>query len=94
MGDLEPLEAVAHEVGIVIDVTASTQELASTICSSVRSTMLHYPHPGRKSTAGNLAFPYSPADIEFGPVYEFTVYHLVAVDDPCGLFEITYRTMR
>jgi hypothetical protein len=55
--------------------------------------MLHYPYPGRKSTAGNLAFLYSPSDIACGPVYKFSVYHLVEVDDPRELFTTEYRKL-
>jgi len=43
--------------------------------------MLHFDYPGRKSTAGNLAFPYSPSDIHLGAVYTFSIYHLMEVDD-------------
>ncbi|MFD0714437.1 acyclic terpene utilization AtuA family protein [Paenibacillus sp. GCM10027626] len=67
----------AHEVGVMFEVVAKTQELASSICATVRSTFLHYGYEGRKSTAGNLAFPFAPSDIDFGPVYEFSVYHLM-----------------
>jgi len=66
-----------HEVGVLFEVIAKTQELATSICSTVRSTFLHYGYEGRKSTAGNLAFPFAPSDVEFGPVYEFTLYHLM-----------------
>jgi len=52
--------------------------------------MLHYGYEGRKSTAGNLAFPFAPSDVEFGPVYRFTVYHLVEVEDPCALFKTEF----
>ncbi|MEG6615633.1 acyclic terpene utilization AtuA family protein [Peptococcaceae bacterium 1198_IL3148] len=88
MGDLEPTEATGHELGIVIDVVADTQETANTICSFTRSTMLHYGYPDRIATAGNLAFPYSPSDFKVGPVYEFSIYHLLEVDDPLKLFPI------
>jgi hypothetical protein len=90
MGSLEPRGEPAHEIGVVMEVVASTQELANTICAAVRSTMLHYPFAGRKSTAGNLAFLYAPSDIPCGPVYKFSVYHLVEVDDPCELFRTKY----
>jgi hypothetical protein len=93
MGSLEPIGRSGHEIGVVVEAVASTQELASAICASARSTMLHYPYPGRKSTAGNLAFPYSPSDIPCGPVYKFTVYHLVEVDDPRELFTTEYRKL-
>ena len=47
---------------------------------------LHYGYPGRKSTAGNLAFPFAPSDVSFGAVYAFSVYHLMAVSDPTEFF--------
>lgn len=86
MGQLEPTPISGHELGVVIEVVADTQELADTICSSVRSTFLHYGYEGRKSTAGNLAFPFAPSDISFGAVYEFSVYHLMEVNDALEMF--------
>jgi len=85
--EFEPFRG--HEVGVLFEVTAKTQELASSICATLRSTFLHYGYEGRKSTAGNLAFPFAPSDIEFGPVYEFSIYHLMEwrADD----FPIEYR---
>ncbi|MBE6969085.1 MAG: DUF1446 domain-containing protein [Ruminococcaceae bacterium] len=90
MGSLEPTPVVtSHEVGIVIDAVADTQEHANAVCSVARSTMLHYGYEGRIATAGNLAFPFSPSDIKVGPVYTFNVYHLLETDDPAGLFPRT-----
>lgn len=66
--------------GIIIDVVGKTQEIADTVCALARSRMLHCDYEGRKSTAGNLAFPFSPSDIHVGPVYEFSVFHLAKVD--------------
>ena len=86
MGPLEPDRTVPHEVGLMFEVIADTQELADAVCASVRSTYLHYGYEGRKSTAGNLAFPFAPSDVSFGPVYEFSVYHLLSVDSPTRLF--------
>ena len=88
MGPLEPRPEPAHELGIVIEAVAGTQELANTICAFARSTMLHHGYPGRISTAGNLAFPYSPSDFKAGEVYRFSLYHLLHVADPNALFPI------
>jgi len=88
MGELEPHPAPGHELGLVIEAVAPTQEIADTICSFARSTMLHYGYPGRKATAGNLAFPYSPSDVSAGAVYKFSIYHLLQVDDPKSLFPV------
>lgn len=80
MGDAEPLrEEKGHEVGVLFEAIADTQELANRICSTLRSTFLHYGYDGRKSTAGNLAFPFAPSDVPFGPVFEFSVYHLMEI---------------
>lgn len=90
MGELEPVKERGHEVGIVFEVIAKTQELANAVCGSLRSSLLHYGYEGRKSTAGNLAFPFAPSDIPFGPVYEFSVYHLMQIEDACELFPIEF----
>ncbi|MCU6711610.1 DUF1446 domain-containing protein [Paenibacillus sp. J5C_2022] len=81
LGSKEAAAFGGHEVGVMFEVIAKTQELASSICSTVRSTFLHYGYEGRKSTAGNLAFPFAPSDVEFGPVYEFSIYHLMEMQD-------------
>jgi hypothetical protein len=80
-------------VGLVIDAVAATQGLADTVCGFARSTLLHYGYPGRMATAGNLAFPFSPSDYEAGAVYEFSVYHVMQVDDPVSLFPAEYVTI-
>ena len=67
-------------LGIIMDIVGQTQEIADTVCALVRSRMLHCDYEGRKSTAGNLAFPFSPSDIHVGAVYEFSVFHLAKVD--------------
>ena len=91
MGSLEPDTSTPHEIGVMFEVIAQTQELANAICASVRSTYLHYGYPGRKSTAGNLAFPFAPSDVPFGQVYAFSVYHLLSVEDACALFPMEIR---
>lgn len=94
MGQLEPTPVIdGHELGIIIEAVSETQASADTICAFARSTMLHYGYDGRRATAGNLAFPYSPSDFHAGEVFVFSLYHLIAVDDPCALFPIDYVTL-
>lgn len=94
MGALEPHpEVTGHELGIVIDAVADTQAHADTICAFARSTMLHYGYTGRRATAGNLAFPYSPSDFHAGEVFVFSLYHLIEAEDPCALFPIEYAEL-
>ena len=90
MGDLEPVTELAHEVGVVFEVIAPEQKLANDILSNLRSTFLHYGYTGRKSTAGNLAFPFAPSDVPFGPVYRFSLYHLMNVPNGLDYFPIEW----
>jgi len=80
-GEIEVLKDLPHEVGVVVDVVGKTQEIANVVCSITRANLLHFDYSGRKATAGNIAFPYSPSDIPIGPVYNFNIYHLVEVED-------------
>lgn len=90
LGTCEFKEFQGHEVGLMFDVCATTQELANIICASLRSTLLHFGYKGRKSTAGNLAFPQAPSDVIFGAVYEFSIYHLMEVKNGLAPFKIEY----
>jgi hypothetical protein len=94
LGDLEPLRHLApHEIGLVIEVVAQAADLAKSICAFARSTLLHFGYPRRVSTAGNLAFPYSPSDFDAGDVYEFSVYHLMGISNPTSLFPVTILSL-
>jgi len=77
-------------IGIIIDVVGKTEEISAAVCAVARSRMLHYDYSGRKSTAGNLAFPYSPSDIKMSAVYAFSLYHLCEVDDTMECAHIVY----
>lgn len=79
------------EVGLLIEVVAKTPQLADNILSLARSTALHQPFEGRKATAGNLAFPFSPSDMSAGEVYEFSLYHLMQIENAENLFPVEYR---
>lgn len=94
MGAQEPQPEPGHEVGIVIEAVAESPELAEAVVGFARSTMLHYGFPGRLSTAGNLAFPYSPSDFYVGEAYEFSVHHLVPLDNPGELFPVSFEEVR
>ncbi len=90
MGRLEPQRQItSHELCFVIEVIADSADLSASVLALARSVALHATYPGRRAIAGNLAFPFSPSDIAVGEVFEFNVYHLCVVEDPCELFPIT-----
>ena len=89
MKELEPRRSeLPHELGLVIETVADTEELAKAVCHHVAGSLLHLDYPGQFNNAGNLAFLYSPAEVVVGDVYEFSVYHLMAVADPLEPVEI------
>lgn len=80
-GRLEaPADPLPREAALVIEAIAPTQDIADTAISLARSSALHQQFPNRKSTAGNLAFPFSPSDFRGGEVYEFALYHLMDME--------------
>lgn len=93
MGMFDLPSYTPYELGIIIEAVAETQEFANTVCSFARSTMLHFGYPGRKSTAGNLAFPFSPSDMKVGETFVFSMYHLMRVSDPCEFFPVYVYTV-
>lgn len=84
---VDPLDA-GRELGIIIDVVGETQEIANTVCGMARSTMLHHSFEGRIAISGNIAIPYSPADIEVGPTYEFSIHHLLNRVNPTDVYTL------
>lgn len=94
MGAREPVQQVAgHEVGFVIEVIAETPEIAAAVLGIARTNMLHTDFPGRLCREGNMAFPFSPSDIPVGPVYHFSIHHVLELDDPREIFPITYENI-
>ena len=81
-------ETQATEIGIIGECVADTQEIASAIMNMVHASLLHYNYPGRLHTTGNMAFPYSPHDIECGPVYQFNMWHLLEPESPLDCCQI------
>jgi hypothetical protein len=89
MGRLEArAHPLPHEVGLVTEVIAPTQEFAHAVCHVTTGTLLHYAYEGQKNNAGNLAFLHSPSEIDAGPTYVFSLYHLMDVEDPLALFPV------
>lgn len=72
------------EIGLVLVVTAETQDLATRIAKTCNPYFFHFPASEGKELP-SYGFPFSPAEIERGQVYEFRLNHVVEVDDPMEL---------
>jgi hypothetical protein len=91
MGALEPVKEInTHELCLLFEVTAPTQEIASAIASVTRHQALHLPIPEWSGLITGVACPYNPAYLERGAVYRFCVNHVVEPDDPYEMFPIEY----
>ena len=86
-------EAAPGEVFIMGECIAPTRERASEVVRTCKQFLLHFGYPGRLSTAGNIAFPFTPPEVSLGPAYRFNVYHLLHVDDADALFPVEIETV-
>ncbi|WP_256977763.1 MULTISPECIES: DUF1446 domain-containing protein [Alcaligenaceae] len=92
MGAWEPHpDDAPTEVSLIAEVVARTQDIANAALSLARVTLLHSDFPGRMCREGNMAFPFSPSDIERGAIYEFMLQHVIEIDDPLRMFPIRYE---
>jgi len=93
LGAIEPTPSMerAHEIFVLIDVVGRTEAIAKSVCGVAKQYFLHLRYPGILCTSGNIAHPFSPDVMAAGPVYEFNIYHLMPVADPCALFPIELR---
>lgn len=80
------------EVFIMGECIAPTQERAAEVVRTCKQYLLHFGYPGRLSTAGNIAFPFTPPEVSLGPAYRFSIYHLLQVDDADALFPMEIET--
>ena len=96
MGPREPLkDKVPHEVGLVTEVIADRFEDAVEVCEYAQHAMFSQSYEGQKATAGNLAHLGSLEVLvpEHKEVYEFSIDHLLELDDPCECFPMRVETV-
>jgi hypothetical protein len=72
---------------------APTRARAAEVVRTTKQYLLHHGYEGRLSTAGNLAFPFTPPEVSVGPAYRFNVYHLMRASDLDALFPLEIETV-
>lgn len=80
--------AAAEEIFFLGEVIAPSMETAHSVASVTKQYLLHHGFPGRLSTGGNIAFPFTPAELPVGPAYRFSIYHLTECDDLAAIFPV------
>lgn len=88
MGPRETRKHSGYEIGIVLEAVAPTQQQASALLGIGQTLIFHAPVEGWSGQVSNIAFPYSPSNIDTGPVYRFSMNHVIELDDPAAPFPI------
>ena len=73
-----------REVGMMLVVTAETQKKATKIAKVCNPYFFHFPLNVEKPLP-SFGFPFSPAEVERGEIYEFKLNHIVETESPFEL---------
>ena len=76
--------APPREIGLMFVATAPTQELATEAARICNPLFFHFP-VREGNELPSYAFPFSPAEIERGQVFEFHLNHVVHTASPFEL---------
>ena len=87
LGDLETKVILPVEVGVQLIVTASSQKIATELSKLINPYILHFPLTDTEPLP-TFAFPYSPAQIDRGALYEFGLNHVMSIKEPMECFQL------
>lgn len=87
LGTLENRRATPVEVGALGIITAPTEALAGEIGKFLNPYLLHHALT-EDEPMPTFAFPFSPAEMQRGALYEFCLNHVLRVDDPMAPFRL------
>ena len=80
------------ELGLLFTASAPTQAMATETAKSCNSYFFHMP-PHEMKELPTYAFPFSPAQIELGPVHSFRLNHVVHTTSPHELVRTRWVTV-
>ncbi len=86
---VEPHVAPPVEIGLMFVATAGTQELATQIAKTCNPWFFHLP-VDEDQELPSYGFPFSPAELERGQVFEFKLNHVVGVAHPMELVRMQF----
>jgi hypothetical protein len=80
---VRPVTPREQEIGLLIKVKSPQKESARALLTVIKGYFMHYGFPGRKATAGNLAFPISPSEINYRELGgDFVCFIIAGTRDP------------
>ena len=87
LGELEKNEGNPVEVGVLCIVTSKRNKLSTEIAKLINPFLLHFPLTNDEELP-TFAFPYSPVHSDRGCVYEFSLNHLLELNNLMDAFQI------
>lgn len=87
LGGLETSINRPAEIGVLGIVTAKTEALAEEVGKVLNPYLLHHAL-SEDEEMPTFAFPFSPAEIQRGAIYEFCLNHVMQLDDPMQAFRL------
>ena len=67
----------SHEAGLVLEFISRQSAVARTAAGVFKQNLLHHSYPGRMTTGGNLAFAFTPSEVDAHQAYRFALYHVL-----------------
>jgi hypothetical protein len=80
----------SHEIGLLVDVVASTEEHASALLQRASSAGSKLEPVRGTPAGGNFAAPFSPNFVKMGPVFEWSVWHRMQVRHEGDPFKVEF----
>jgi hypothetical protein len=87
------MPGAAYPAIALAEVVAESESEAMSACAAAKQYLLHASYDGLLNNGGNVAFPFSPEVVSVGAAYEFSVYHLLELDDPSEVGVLTKHTI-
>lgn len=92
LGGLENRHDLPVEVGVLGILTCPTADHAAEAAKILNPYLLHHPLT-EDEPMPTFAFPFSPAEMQRGALYEFCLNHVMELDDPMQAFRLDVEEM-
>jgi len=87
LGALETRRQEAHEIGVLVVITAADQQAANDIAKLLNPYLLHYALTPNEPMP-TFAFPFSPPEMDRGGLHEFVLNHVMTLERPMDAFAL------
>jgi hypothetical protein len=87
LGALERRQSLPAEVGVLLLITAQSEEVADELGKLINPFLLHYPLTDNEELP-TFAFPFSPTQTNRGAIYEFCLNHILTIEKPMDVFRL------